>query len=172
MSKTSNREGKADCDCFWGWGWGGSLCPGFGSGHTLVLEGCAFPTTGYYASERHPPPPPPRRRSSQRKQPGKTANRGPFTLKHSCFCRKAKDYKDLAVWGDFFPPIPCAETKSGEMPQIIWGEFRKCTTCSFYEIIVLNVNFFFSHALFLWSINRPAVFWFNGFVSFQPIIRI
>ena len=61
-----------------GGGGGGVSEPGFGSEHTLVLEGCAFPTTGYYVSERHPPPPPPQRRSSQRKQPGEDSKQGPF----------------------------------------------------------------------------------------------
>lgn len=67
------------------------------------------------------------------------------------FVGKRRTIKIWQFGETFFPPIPCAEMKSGEMPQIIWGEFRKCTTCSFYEIIVLNVIFFF-HMLFSFEV--------------------
>ena len=87
----------------------GHLCAegGFGAQRKLVLEGRASPAAaagelpaslGFFcASESHLPP-----SSGSQKHRQKTANRGPFTLKHLYFRRTAKDDKHLAIWGDGF----------------------------------------------------------------------
>lgn len=147
MSKISNREGKLITTAFGGWGWGGSLCPGFGTEHTLVKGRVCF---SYYwvlcIWETPPHPAPSEAQFPEEAARGRQQTGALLLWKHSCFCRKAKNYKDLAVWGRPFPPIPCAETKSGEMPQITWGSSWENGARPAYrphETVVLNANFFF-----------------------------
>lgn len=110
-----------------GGGGGESLCVqgAFGSKHKLVLEGHVFsiavigglPGVTRILCVQEPSPAGQCVLVPRRTHRRKIANRGPFTLKHLCFCRKANDNTVLVAWEDCFSS-PFAEMKSGEIPQL------------------------------------------------------
>lgn len=131
-----------------GLGVGGSLCPGFGTEHTLVLEGCAFPTTGYYASERHPPPAPSEAQFPEEAAKGRQQTGALLLWNIHAFVGKQRTIK---IWqfGETFPPLFLVLRRNlGKCPRLSEGSSENARPRSFYEIVVLNVNFFFSTCSF------------------------